>query len=313
MDLNPESAISRRSFNTVAATAAMAWPLSVNAARDHQSDGHWIDAHVHVWHPDTSLYPISPNFKPQDMRPPSFTDEELLSHCEPAGVSRIVLIQMSFYEFDHRYMTEVMQRHPGIFSGVSLIDWNQRRLKNEVRRHKKNGMRGFRMHSKGDAKNWPTDPNVQKLWKLAAESDIAICPLINPEDIEAIDSLCTQFPETKVIIDHFARIGVSGRIEQDRLDQLCRVSRHPNTNVKTSAFYALGKKKAPYLDLLPMIKKVVDAFGAERLMWASDCPFQVESPHNYQSSIDLILKHANFLSEKDKVSILKSTAERLFF
>ena len=116
-----------------------------------------------------------------------------------------------------------------------------------------------------------------------------------------------------MIIDHFARIGVSGRIEQDRLDQLCRVSRHPNTNVKTSAFYALGKKKAPYLDLLPMIKKVVDAFGAERLMWASDCPFQVESPHNYQSSIDLIVKHANFLSEKDKVSILKSTAERLFF
>ena len=97
------------------------------------------------------------------------------------------------------------------------------------------------MHSRGDAKDWPTDKNVHQLWKLAADHDLAICPLINPEDIPAVDALCKRFPNTRVVVDHFARIGVSGKIEKERLEQLCRLAEHPHTHVKTSAFYALGE------------------------------------------------------------------------
>ena len=57
------------------------------------------------------------------MQPPSFTDTELLSHCKPVGVDRIVLIQMSFYEYDHSYMLRAMREHRGTFSGVGLIDY----------------------------------------------------------------------------------------------------------------------------------------------------------------------------------------------
>ena len=32
-----------------------------------------------------------------DMRPPSFTAEELLALCRPSGVGRVNLIPMSFY------------------------------------------------------------------------------------------------------------------------------------------------------------------------------------------------------------------------
>ena len=36
---------------------------------------------------------------------------------------------------------------------------------------------------------------------------------------------------------------------------------------------------APYTDLAPMIRELGDAYGAERLMWATDCPFQVMKGH----------------------------------
>jgi len=307
------SFLTRRSFTSGLMTAALSQSLPCSAKEPAGDRDGWIDAHVHVWHPDTSRYPISKNFQISDMQPPSFTDKELWTICEPAGVKRVVLIQMSFYELDHRYLSEVMQLHPGRFSGVSLIDWNQNRLQAEVKRHKRMGMRGFRMHSRGDAKSWPTDSNVKNLWHLAADHDLAICPLINPEDIESVDALCRQFPKTKVVVDHFARIGVSGSIDGNRLNQLCRLAEHSNTHVKASAFYALGKKEAPYLDLLPMLRQVCEAFGAERVMWASDCPYQVQSPHDYQSSINLITKHADFLSSEEKAAILRTTAERLFF
>ena len=61
---------------------------------------HFIDAHVHVWTPDTDRYPLAAGFKKADMKPASFTPEQLFQHCKPAGVGRINLIQMSFYGFD---------------------------------------------------------------------------------------------------------------------------------------------------------------------------------------------------------------------
>lgn len=305
--------LSRRQFgkNVTAASLFLANPLSASA--ETAPDEGWIDAHVHVWTPDTKKYPIDPSFQIADMQPPSFTAEELFSHCRPSGVTRIVLIQMSFYQWDHRYMVDVMRAHPGVFSGVSLIDVHAADLEAEVKRHAELGMRGFRLHSHGDANTWVNDPAMARLWKLAKDNSIAICPLINPQDIRFVDALCKKHPENRVVVDHFARIGVSGAIEQDRLAELCRLARFPNVYVKTSAFYALGKKKAPYRDLIPMIRKVVDAFGPERLMWASDCPFQVEGGHTYSESVALIRDQIDFLSDSDRQWILRDTADQVFF
>lgn len=312
MSLVTSIQLSRRQFAQTLASATLLAATPGLAQRASKADG-WIDAHVHVWHPDTAKYPISSNFRVADMQPRSFTAEELFAHCRPSGVERIVLIQMSFYELDHRYMVEVMQKHPGVFSGVSLIDWHAPDLASQVKRHAELGMRGFRLHSHGDAKDWVDDPGMLNLWKLATDHGIAICPLINPEDIVHIDALCEKFSDTKVVVDHFARIGISGTIDADRLNELCRLARFPNTHVKTSAFYALGKKRAPYTDLIPMIRRVADAFGPQRLMWASDCPFQVQDDHTYEASIALIRDHIDFLSDSDKQWILRDTADRVFF
>ena len=83
--------------------------------------------------------------------------------------------------------------------------------------------------------------------------------------------------------------------------------------MKLSAFYALGKKKPPYTDLAPMIRHLRDTFGAQRLMWASDCPYQVEPGHSYAESIALIRDRLEFLSSQEKDFILRGTADKVFF
>src|SRR2546421_3310915 len=82
----------------------------------------FIDAHVHVWTPDTAHYPLASPFKKEDMKPASFTPEDLFKHCKPAGVDRINLIQMSFYGFDNRYMLDMMALYPDAFVGTAVID-----------------------------------------------------------------------------------------------------------------------------------------------------------------------------------------------
>ena len=96
------------------------------------------------------------------------------------------------------------------------------------------------------------------MWECGAEQNLAICLLINPADLPVVDKMCRKFPETPVVIDHFARIGIDGIVGPSDLDNLCKLSEQKNVSVKTSAYYALGKKKAPYLDLAPMFRRLLD-------------------------------------------------------
>jgi predicted TIM-barrel fold metal-dependent hydrolase len=296
------------------AASAMLRSDSSPAIADDQPKTDYIDAHVHVWTPDLAAYPIHESFKREDMQPVSFTAEQLFAHMKPSGVGRVVLIQMSFYRFDNRYMTDTIARFPGIFSGVAVVDENESRLVPTMKSLATDGVRGFRIHPAAQPIDaWINSSGMAAMWQAAADQDLAVCPLINPEALPLIDRMCQKYPKTRVVIDHFARIGVDGKIRDEQLDSLCRLAKHANTYVKTSAFYALGKKQAPYTDLAPMIRKVRDAFGAERLMWASDCPYQVDPGHSYEPSIALVRDGLDFLSPQERQWMLTGTAEKVFF
>lgn len=273
-----------------------------------------IDAHVHVWTPDVKRYPLAEGFTVADMQPPSFTPDELLAIARPAGVGRVVLIQMNFYGFDNRYMLEAIRDYPGVFRGVAVIDENAPDVVDTMRKLKEQGVRGFRLYGwKPPYETWLASEGMARMWKAGAELGMAMCGLVNPEALAPLDAMCEKYPDTPVVIDHFGRVGVTGEINQADLDTLCKIARHKNTHVKVSAYYALGKKTAPYTDLGPMIKRLVDAYGPERLMWASDCPYQVQNGHKYPDSIELIRSKLDFLSASDRAWILGKTAERVYF
>lgn len=303
--------LTRRSLLTSAGAAALTGCELLRPA----SRGDFIDAHVHVWTPDVEKYPLARGYAVSDMRPPSFTPEQLFAHCRPEGVRRVVLIQMSYYQQDNSYMLDVMKAHPGTFSGVAIVDENAPDVAVTMAKLVKQGVRGFRI-SAGAQKNlsaWLGSAGMATLWKTAAELNASVCPLINPDTLPLIDKMCEWYPDTSVVIDHFARLGMAGPPKETDVAALLRLARHRRTHVKASAFYALGAKKAPYLDMGPLIRRVRDAFGPQRVMWASDCPFQVDPGHNYHDSIALIRDRLDFLSDSDKAWMLRGTAEKVFF
>ena len=303
---------SRRHFLTTAAAATLGTQFSQCASATLPA-GSAIDAHVHVWTPDTDRYPLAPGFEKKTIAPASFTPEQLFAHCRPEGVSRIVLIQMSFYKFDNRYMLDSIAAHPGVFSGVAIVEETAPHLRTRMQDLAKQGVRGFRIASGKNAASSLSSPAMDDMWKIAADEGLNICLLINPDDLATVDKMCIKHPQTPVVIDHFARVGMAGPVSRAHLDRLLHLSVHKNLTLKTSAFYALGKKTPPYTDLAPMIKECHQYFGPQRLMWASDCPFQVDPGHTYKDSISLIRDHLDFLSPSDKTWMLGKTAEKVFF
>ena len=305
----------RRFLHGAIAAAAGVWGnrRPQTEALAHPCHQGWIDAHVHVWTPDVKRYPLASPWRVEQMNPPSFTPWQLLAHARPCGVRRVVLIQMSFYGFDNSYMLDTIRRFPGVFSGVAVINEHDR-PEEKMRRLLAQGVRGFRIHpGKRPLPQWIDSPGMHAMWRTAAQTRQAICALVNPDALPLLERMCRRWPETPLVVDHFGRIGIDGRIRDQDLRNLCRLARFPQVYVKVSAYYALGRKQPPYTDLLPMFRRVYEAFGPQRLMWASDCPFQVQNGHTYRDSIDLVLKHAEFLSHQDRLWILRKTAQKVYF
>jgi predicted TIM-barrel fold metal-dependent hydrolase len=286
-----------------------------------------IDAHVHVWTDDTTGYPLGPGWTKADMSPRRFTPEDLFKHTKPAGVRKIVLVQMSYYTpkdlpskigngFDNSYMLDVIAKYPGVFAGTAVINplgKDPARLMGQLAGK---GVRAFRIHPKladQPVARWLRPEGFGKMFAAGARNNQAMACLIGPDALPELDRMCTAYPDTPVIIDHLARIGMDGEIRGEDVDRLCAMARHRKVMVKVGAFYALGKKKPPYTDLVPLIKRVVADFGARRCMWESDCPFQVQDGHTYQASVDLLLRRLDFLSADDKQWLLRKTAEGFFF
>ena len=277
-------------------------------------EGGFIDAHVHAWPKPSDDYPLDSKYTVADVVPESFTPDAILKLAGTENVRRVVLIQMSFFGFDNKYMLECIRKQPKQFKGVAIIDHNGSDVEGTMIRMQEQGVRGFRLYANAqNVAQWDQNPGIDAMFKTAAKTKQAICLLSDPEVLPAIEAMATKYPRTKIVIDHFSRIGMRGQIDQGDLNKLCGLSRFNKVFVKTSAFYALGAKQAPYTDLLPMIKQLRDAFTANRLMWGSDCPYQVQVPHNYKSSFSLIGTQSPFLNEIEIKAILGRTADEVFF
>jgi predicted TIM-barrel fold metal-dependent hydrolase len=211
-------------------------------------------------------------------------------------------------------MIDAARQHPGKFRIVGMLDESKPHADQAMRELLKQQVTGFRITPRVRGREvWLKSDGMALMWKTAAQTRQAMCCLIDPEDLPDVHAMCRKYPETPVVIDHFARVGVDGEIREKDLKLLAGLADHKQVSVKVSAYYALGKKQPPYLDLLPMIRRLLEAFGPERLMWASDSPYQLVGENTYAASINLIRDQADFLSKSDREWLLKKTAEKVYF
>ena len=178
------------------------------------------------------------------------------------------------------------------------------------------GAHAFRLqpqYGKEPPARWLQPDGYAAIFGAAAQTGQALSCLIDPAGFPEVDRMCADSlrrPSSSTIWDESAR---RRRCDQRRrCPALCALAKHPKLYVKVGAFYALGKKKPPYTDLAPLIRAVVQAFGARRCMWESDSPFQVVT-NRYGDSLNLIRDNLAFLTPDDRDWLLFRTAEQTIF
>uniref|UniRef100_A0A0D6R5H5 Amidohydrolase-related domain-containing protein n=1 Tax=Araucaria cunninghamii TaxID=56994 RepID=A0A0D6R5H5_ARACU len=112
--------------------------------------------------------------------------------------------------------------------------------------------------------------------------------------IADIEELCTQFPSTTVIIDHFGFCKPPlNELENEAWSRLLGLSKFPQVYVKVSASFRVSRKPYPYADISNLLSDLISTFGAKRLMWGSDFPF--------------VVKECGYKKAKDQITYLSST------
>lgn len=305
--------LSRRTLMASAGVLAAGLGVqSVSAAGDETKP--WIDAHSHIWTTDLARYPLRNGQQVDVLKPASFTDDELLEVAGAHGVGRVVLIQHHPYHgFDNSYLVDAWKKRPDTFRIVGQIDDTQPHVDVLMKSMQKTGVTGFRIGPREDRRDWLTGSGMELMWKTGAETGQNMCCLINPEEIAAVGRWCARYASTPVVIDHFARIGMTGEFREADVRALCGLAKYAKVRVKISAYYALGKKQPPHDELIPVIRRLLEAYGPDRLMWASDSPYQLGAPNTYGESIALVRDRLDFLSADDRQRLLRGTAEATFF
>jgi predicted TIM-barrel fold metal-dependent hydrolase len=103
--------LSRRTFLGAAALTASS---SASGAAEYRI----LDPHVHTWRHDPEFpFAQGANVPARDATP-----ETLLDLMNANGVSRTVIIQVSHYLNDNRFLTQVLKQYPQIFKGVCRVD-----------------------------------------------------------------------------------------------------------------------------------------------------------------------------------------------
>jgi predicted TIM-barrel fold metal-dependent hydrolase len=286
--------VSRRAFLGATAMTALAAGYRI------------IDPHVHVWQHDPR-FPFAKEAKPPAR---DATPEMLLDLMKANGVSKTVIIQVIHYRYDNSYLADVLQRYPKLFQGVCRVDPLDPAAPDHLSRLVQDqGFRGVRLSPTGNAAgDWIQGPLMPPLWKRCDQLKVPMTILAPIGRMPDIGALAAQFPELTVVIDHMADCPVD---QPGELEKLIALRRFPKLFVKISHTWSLSRLPYPWLDAQELVKRLYDAFGPQRLMWATDWPI-VEQVSTYARALSVVRDDMKFLNETDKRWMLSQTIERVW-
>ena len=277
-----------------------------------------IDSHLHVWasSAESTTYPYAPNQTPPDPLLDTSSTSSLLEQMSQAGVDGALIVQPINHQYDHRYVKDAIQNHPDKFKGMMLFDPTLDADAALIRFEELvlEGFVGVRFNPYLFEGKMSENEAAVKIFKRCAELRYPVGIMcfkgieLHYDDIE---SLCDLSPDTVVILDHFGFASVEN---QDQFDKVLSLKER-NVVVKISALFRLGDQGAPqYYERVrsERFEPLLEAYGADRLMFGTDFPFVTQEEMGYSGAVDKVSSWMSTRSVDEKNAVMGGTAERLF-
>jgi len=308
------------------------------AAAGGQSSAPVIDSAVHVWSNGAEPYPWA--VPPPVPLQTAASGDALVAAAAQAGVTNALIVQPVNHAYDHSYVSAVLKEHQSFFRGMGLANptLSPDQAVAALESLKDAGFVGVRFNA-GAFEGGLTSPVAKALYRRAGELGMPVGVMafkgLAPF-VPALKELCTEFPETLLVLDHlgfYRQPAIGGQLDGAASNDdaswrgLISLAVFPQVYVKVSALFRASGEKPPFLDLQPRVAELLKVYGASRLMWGSDFPFclpggfplpegvtSTPAALSYSQAAGVVpgWKNVEGLDEKALAALMGGTAAKLF-
>ena len=285
-----------------------------------------VDAHLHLFKARSDAYP---RYVFEGMAPAEREElaEEFLEAMDGAAVDHAVIVPLSSHD---EYLAEILVDHPGKFAGVGVYDPEAEDGAGQVaRRAEQAGIQGLRFYGFGGEEGRAAESmEVFPVLEAMRELDMKVWFYGSPDQVRLLDQVMTLLPGLKVVLNHLGfcpdiwmelaideyrrpRFDIS--LPPDSLEIIEQVAAdHPDDlYVHMSGQYAFTQTPYPHPDLQEVVDRIYGAFGADRMLNASDWPWIKINP-GYGEVLSLVDHYLPDVTTDERAAIRGGTALSLF-
>jgi L-fuconolactonase len=274
-----------------------------------------IDTHAHVIAEDKVRYPPAPLGGQQSgwSRERPVDVAGMLAAMDEASIARCVLVQASTsYGHDNSYVADAVAAHPSRFAGVFSVDMHAPDAPARIRHWVGRGLSGLRVfiagHSHAETALRLDDPQSYPGWQTAAELGLPVCVQLRAASLPQLEKVLERFATVRVVLDHMARPLLEDGPPYLAAAGLFALARFANLYLKLSA-HNIREAAQGRADPASFFRRVVQAFGAQRIAWGSNFP---ASPGTLAQILGESRAALSALSDAERAFIFRRTSLLLY-
>lgn len=224
------------------------------------------DSHCHVFGP-FDRYPLPDD---RSFNPALAPETALRALHDRLGIDRAVIVQSQGHGFDHRPLLEALRTGAGRYRGVALV--RPQDPEERIAGYDAAGVRGARFNFLPHLGGRPDLDAVRTVAARVRVHDWHLAVHVAGEDIVKFESFLHEMSrQLRIVVDHMARVDLEAGPAGPGVAALRRLVDTGRVWVKLSGADRLSGAGAPFHDVAPLLRALVD-HAPERVLWGSDWP-----------------------------------------
>ena len=224
-----------------------------------------VDAHCHVFGP-AAKFPFAPERK---YTPTDASKAQLFALRDFLGFSRNVIVQATCHGSDNRALVDALLSSDGKARGVASI--GPAISDQELQALDRAGVRGVRFNFVKRLVDFTPREMLMEVARRIAPLGWHVVVYFEAPDLADLEPFFTALPAT-VVVDHMGRPDISLGIGHPQFKRfLSFMADNPNIWSKVSCPERLSLGGAPYADVVPFARTIVERFP-DRVLWGTDWP-----------------------------------------
>lgn len=252
-----------------------------------------VDSQVHIWAAETPERPWDSDSPAKPHRAEPLGAIELMARMKDAGVNRCVLVPPSWEGDRNDVSLDAARAYPDVFAVAGRLGLEEDDLRTKIQNWlTQPGMLGLRLTLRTEReKRLLHDPDMDWIWATAAQSGVVLFVYPNGQ-LEALERVLMRHPTLKLVIDHLGlRRGKDDEATVD-IALLERMAARSNLAVKASCVPFYSSEPYPYRNMHDAVKRIVNAYGPQRVFWGSDLTRQ---PCSYTQCVTMYTEEMPWL------------------